>query len=93
MDEPGSVSRPVQLACPPQASATPSLQVAPVGLPRPSPGQDISASAPAASAATQPPHIHVELRGANASLVVHWPVSQAPACAAWLGLLGATVLG
>ena len=74
------------------ASGAPSLQFVPVRLPVPSPGPDIAASAQAASGASAPTHIDVELRGAHASLLVHWPASQAPACAAWLGLLGATVL-
>jgi transposase len=92
LDEPGPVARPVQPAGRAPASAAPSLQFVPVRLPAPSLGQDIAASAVPASAATAQPHIHVELRGANASLVVHWPASQAPGCAAWLGLLATTVL-
>jgi hypothetical protein len=76
------------------ASAAPSLQFVPVGLPAPSPGQDIAASAQPqpASTATAQPHIRVELRSGTASLVVHWPASQAPGCAAWLGVLASTVL-
>jgi transposase len=90
--KPGSVGRPVQPAHCAPASAAPSLQFVPVRLPVPSPGPDIATSAQAASGASAPTHIDVELRGAHASLLVHWPASQAPACAAWLGLLGATVL-
>ncbi len=90
LDEPGSVAKSVPRPAP--GGATPSLEFVPVGLPAPSPGQDIAASAQRASVSTAQPHIHVELRGANASLVVHWPASQAPGCAAWLSLLATTVL-
>jgi transposase len=89
--KPASVARPVPARAV-LASAAPGLQFVPVGLPAPSPGQDIAASAQPASAATAQPHIHVELRSGTASLVVHWPASQAPGCAAWLGLLATTVL-
>jgi transposase len=92
-DKSGSNVRPVPPVRPAPAGATPSLQFVPVRLPVPSSGQDIATSAQPASAAPPPSLIHVELRGANASLVVHWPAAQAPGCAAWLGLLAATVLG
>jgi hypothetical protein len=83
-DKPASVAKAVALRAAP-ASATPSLQFVPIGLPAPSLGQDTAASA-------APTYIHVELRGSHASVVMDWPASQAPGCAVWLGLLGATVL-
>jgi transposase len=86
-DQPVPIARPVPHPRPVPGGATPSLQFVPIGLPPPHPGQDT-----AASAAPVQPHIQVELRGAHARLLVHWPTSQASGCAAWLGQLAATVL-
>jgi transposase len=87
-DKVAEVVRPAQAPAPLTASAAPGLQFVALGLPVPSQG---TKGVPCEVAPMNGAHIHVELRGANASLVVHWPASQAQGCAAWLSDLAGTV--
>jgi transposase len=84
-----AIARPAQPASALMASAAPGLQFVAVGLPVPSTGTTVGICKAAPVDAS---HIHVELRGASASLVVRWPASHAPGCAAWLSLLATTAL-